>query len=380
MKEKFLQFCLKEGLFESHQKVLLALSGGVDSMTLLDWLYHYRHQLGIDLVLAHVNHHQRIEADQEERGIRALAEAKHLPLKVAHFSGPFSESQARQFRYDFFEKVITPVDPTNVVIFLVTVAVAVLGTVLFRGFLSVIPILIAIVAGYLATFACGRLDFSSVVSAPLFSIPNFSVPHFKAEAIIMLLPVLLVITSEHIGHQIVTSKVIEKDLIKDPGLHRSLLGDNLSTMLSGFIGSVPTTTYGENIGVMAVTKVYSVRVIAGAAILSIVCSFMGVLTELIKTIPNPVIGGISFLLYGMIGASGIRIMVDSKVNYGKARNLTLTSIIFVTGLSGVSLNFGGIQLKGMVLACVVGMLLSLLFSIFDRLGIVNDKEEKDQID
>ena len=106
MKDKFLQFCLKEGLFESHQKVLLALSGGVDSMTLLDWLYHYRHQLGIDLVLAHVNHHQRIEADQEERGIRELAEAKHLPLKVAHFSGPFSESQARQFRYDFFEKVM----------------------------------------------------------------------------------------------------------------------------------------------------------------------------------------------------------------------------------------------------------------------------------
>ena len=106
MKEKFLQFCLKEGLFESHQKVLLALSGGVDSMTLLDWLYHYQHQLGIDLVLAHVNHHQRIEADQEERGIRELAEAKHLPLKIAHFSGHFSESRARQFRYDFFEKVM----------------------------------------------------------------------------------------------------------------------------------------------------------------------------------------------------------------------------------------------------------------------------------
>lgn len=106
MKEKFLQFCQKEGLFESHQKVLLALSGGVDSMTLLDWLYHYQHQLGIDLVLAHVNHHQRIEADQEERGIRELAEVKHLPLKVAHFSGPFSESRARQFRYDFFEKVM----------------------------------------------------------------------------------------------------------------------------------------------------------------------------------------------------------------------------------------------------------------------------------
>lgn len=106
MKEKFLQFCQKEGLFESHQKVLLALSGGVDSMTLLDWLYQYQHQLGIDLVLAHVNHHQRMEADQEERGIRALAEAKYLPLKVGHFSGPFSESRARKFRYDFFEKVM----------------------------------------------------------------------------------------------------------------------------------------------------------------------------------------------------------------------------------------------------------------------------------
>lgn len=106
MKEKFFQFCQKEGLFESHQKVLLALSGGVDSMTLLDWLYHYQHQLGIDLVLAHVNHHQRMEADQEERGIRELAEAKHLPLKIAHFSGHFSESRARQFRYDFFEKVM----------------------------------------------------------------------------------------------------------------------------------------------------------------------------------------------------------------------------------------------------------------------------------
>ncbi len=281
---------------------------------------------------------------------------------------------------DLFEKVITPVDPTNVAIFFVTVSVAVLGTVLFRGFLSVIPILVAIVAGYVATFLLGRLDFTPVAEAPLFSIPNFSFPHFKAEAIIMLLPVLLVITSEHIGHQIVTSKIIEKDLIKDPGLHRSLLGDNLSTMLSGLIGSVPTTTYGENIGVMAVTKVYSVRVIAGAAVLSIICSFMGTLTELIKTIPSPVIGGISFLLYGMIGASGIRIMVDAKVNYGKARNLTLTSIIFVTGLSGVSIDFAGIQLKGMVLACVVGMVLSLMFSIFDLLGIVNDSEEKDEID
>ena len=184
-----------------------------------------------------------------------------------------------------------------------------------------------------------------------------------------MLPVVLVIVSEHIGHQIVTGKIIDRDLLKDPGLHRSLFADNFSTMLSGFIGSVPTTTYGENIGVMAVTRVYSVRVIAGAAILSIACSFIGKLSALINTIPGPVIGGISFLLYGMIGASGIRILVDSKVDLGQSKNLALTSVIFVTGLSGISLNIGNVQLKGMVLACILGMLLSLIFYLFDRKGI-----------
>ena len=145
-------------------------------------------------------------------------------------------------------------------------------------------------------------------------------------------------------------------------------------MISGLIGSVPTTTYGENIGVMAVTKVYSVRVIAGAAVLSIICSFVGKLSMLIQTIPGPVIGGISFLLYGMIGASGIRILVDSQVDYGRSRNLTLTSVVFVTGLSGIKVAFGDIELTGMVLACVVGMILSLIFYILDRLHLTNDQD------
>jgi len=117
---------------------------------------------------------------------------------------------------------------------------------------------------------------------------------------------------------------------------------------------------------MAVTKVYSVRVIAGAAILSIICSFVGKLSMLIQTIPGAVIGGISFLLYGMIGTSGLRILVDSKVDYGVARNLTLTSVIFVTGLSGISITIGNVQLTGMVLACVVGMILSLVFHVLDK--------------
>lgn len=267
------------------------------------------------------------------------------------------------------------IDMKNVIVFAVTLGVAVFGNILFRGFLSVIPILIAVIAGYIAALACGILDFSQVAEAAWFAVPNFQTPKFDLGAIMMILPVLLVITSEHIGHQVVTSKIVGRDLLKKPGLHRSLFGDNFSTMLSGLIGSVPTTTYGENIGVMAVTKVYSVRVIGGAAVLSIICSFVGKLAMLIQTIPGPVIGGISFLLYGMIGASGIRILVDSQVDYGRSRNLMLTSIVFVTGLSGIKVNFGNIQLTGMVLACVFAMILSLIFYILDKLKLTNDREE-----
>lgn len=265
--------------------------------------------------------------------------------------------------------------PANIIVFLVTLLTAVIGSIVFRGFLSVIPILIAIIAGYVASLACGIVDFSEVAAAPLFALPNFQTPKFNMQAIAIVLPVLLVITSEHIGHQIVTSKIVGRDLLKDPGLHRSLFADNFSTMLSGFIGSVPTTTYGENIGVMAMTKVYSVYVIGGAAVLSIICSFIGKMTTLISTIPGPVIGGISFLLYGMIGASGIRILVDAQVDYGKSRNQAMTAVVFVTGLSGISVQLGSIQLTGMVLACVVGMIMGLAFYILDKLKLTNDRDE-----
>ena len=260
----------------------------------------------------------------------------------------------------------------NVIVFFVTLGVAVFGSVVFRGFLSVIPILIAVVAGYVAAIVCGIVDFTEVAAAPVFSLPNFQLAKFDLQAILIILPVILVITSEHIGHQVVTSKIVGRDLLKDPGLHRSLFGDNFSTMISGLVGSVPTTTYGENIGVMAVTKVYSVRVIGGAAVLSIVCSFIGKLSAMIQTVPGPVIGGISFLLYGMIGTSGIRILVDSKVDYGKSRNLILTSVIFVAGLSGITVTLGSVQLTGMVLACVVGMILGLTFYLLDKFHLTNE--------
>ena len=247
-----------------------------------------------------------------------------------------------------------------------------IGQILFRGFLSVIPILIAIIAGYAAAAACGILDFTAVKEAAFFALPNFQAPKFNLEAILTILPALLLVTSEHIGHQIVTSKIVGKDLLKDPGLHRSLFADFFSTTISGCLGSVPTTTYGENIGVMAMTKVYSVQVIGGAAVLSICCSFLGKLAALINTIPGPVIGGISFLLYGMIGTSGLRMLVDNQVDYSKSRNLALTSVVFIVGLSGIALNLGNVKLTGMVLACVVAMALSLIFYILDKLHLTND--------
>lgn len=266
------------------------------------------------------------------------------------------------------------INPRYAAVFLITLGTAVFGQILFRKFLAVIPILIAVIVGYVSAALLGILDFTEVTRASILALPNFQLPKFNVEAVLTILPALLLVTSEHIGHQVVTSKIVGRNLLKDPGLHRSLFGDFFSTTLSGLCGSVPTTTYGENIGVMAVTRVYSVQVIGGAAVLSICCSFIGKLAALINTIPGPVIGGISFLLYGMIGTSGLRILVDSRVDYGKSRNLMLTSVIFVTGLSGIALKIGNVELTGMVLACLVGMALSLIFYALDRLKLTNDQK------
>lgn len=260
----------------------------------------------------------------------------------------------------------------HVLVFCVTLGVAIFGSVLFRKFFSVIPMLLAMVAGYLTAVCVGIVDFSPVFSSNLFTLPQFQLAKFDLNSIITILPVLLVITAEHVGHQLVTGNIVGRDLIKDPGLHRSLLGDDLSTAISGFVGSVPTTTYGENIGVMAVTGVYSVQVIAGAALFSILMAFLGPLSALISTIPGDVIGGITFLLYGMIGTSGLRVLVDKRVDYSKNRNLILTSIILIAGLSGLTLTLGAVKLSGMTLAAVVAIVLSLVFYLLDQANWMND--------
>jgi len=272
-------------------------------------------------------------------------------------------------------QMVQNVDPKVLAVFLVTLLLAVFGGVLYRGFASAIAILIAIVVGYILALAFGLVDYSAVGEAALFKLPAFQTPKWSLEAILIIIPATLVVVSEHIGHQVVTSEVVGKDLLEDPGLHRSMFADGFSTALSGFCGSCPTTTYGENIGVMAITKVYSVWVIGGAAAFSIFLAFIGKASALIQTIPGPVMGGVSFLLYGMIGASGIRLMVDSKIDYSKARNLAMTSVVFVVGLSGVAIQLGQIQLKGMSLAAITGMLLGLVMYLLDKFHLTNEYDE-----
>lgn len=272
-------------------------------------------------------------------------------------------------------KMVENIDPRVLAVFLVTLLLAVFGGVLYRGFAGAIAILISITAGYVLSLLLGLVDFSPVTSTGLFELPAFQTPRWSLQAIVIIIPATLVVVSEHIGHQVVTSEVVGKDLLKDPGLHRSMLADGISTALSGLCGSCPTTTYGENIGVMAITKVYSVWVIGGAAVFSIFLSFIGKASALIQTIPGPVMGGVSFLLYGMIGASGIRLMVDAAIDYSKAKNLALTSVVFVVGLSGIAVDIGSCQLKGMSLAAVTGMLLGLIMYVLDKAHLTNEYEE-----
>jgi uracil permease len=258
---------------------------------------------------------------------------------------------------------------------LITLGVAFFGSIMFRKFLAAVPILIAIVVGYLVAIPFGLVNFGPVGAAPAVALPKFQLPAFDINAILVIIPASLVVISEHIGHLIVTGNIVGRDLTKDPGLHRSLMGDGLSTMLSGFVGSVPTTTYGENMGVMAITKVYSVWVIGGAAVISVILGFSGTLSAVIQSIPGPVMGGICILLFGVIASSGIRILVDQKVDYSKPKNLMLTAVVFIVGISGFQVQIGNVALKGMALATVVGMLLSLIVWGLEKAKLTNDDDQ-----
>jgi uracil permease len=241
---------------------------------------------------------------------------------------------------------------------LATLGIAIAASLFFRGFLNIIPILVGIVGGYIVSVFAGLVDFTPVKEAKWFAVPHFTTPTVSWSAAMVILPVTLVVLAEHIGHLVVTGNIMGRDLAKDPGLHRSLLGDGVATAIAALIGGPPSTTYGENIGVMAITRIFSVWVIGGAAVLAMSFSFIGKLSALIQTIPRPVMGGVSILLFGIIASAGLRMLI----NFNDRRNLVIASVVLVIGIGGAVLRFAGIhlELEGMALATFVGIFLNLI--------------------
>jgi uracil permease len=272
---------------------------------------------------------------------------------------------------------------------LVTLAATIIFTIFGKKFLSFIPILGGIIVGYIYSVIIGIVDFKPVMAAHWFQIPNFIFPFISykvkitLDIVLLMVPVAIVTLSEHIGHQLVLSKVVGRDYIKDPGLHRSILGDGTATLISSLIGGPPKTTYGENIGVLAITKIYSVYVIAGAAVFAILFGFIGKISALIHSIPTPVMGGVSILLFGIIASSGLRMLVDSKVDFGNNRNLVIASVILVIGIGGAFIKISeSFQIQGMALAAIFGVMLNLILpgrqpadeNMFETEETVSDKK------
>ncbi len=256
-------------------------------------------------------------------------------------------------------------DLTYVLIGLVTLTITILTAIFTRGFLSVIPVLVGIIGGYIFSMIMGVVNLQPVLDANWIQIPPFELPFvdytpsFTWRVFLMMVPVAIVPIAEHIGHQLVLSKVVNKDLIKDPGLDRSMLGDGIATMIAGAIGGPPSTTYGENIGVLAITRAFSIYLFVGAAAFAILFGFCGKIAALLTTIPTPVMGGVSILLFGIIASSGLRMLVENKVDFSRKRNLIISSVILVIGIGGAAIHIGKIfSLEGMALASIIGVVLN----------------------
>ena len=258
-------------------------------------------------------------------------------------------------------------DVKTVVVALVSFIVTALVMTRAKGFLKVIPFLIGILSGYIVAVCLGMVDFNVVKEASFFSIPNFKVMFIDYKlnftALITIAPVALVTLCEHIGDHTSLGNIIGKDLIKDPGLDRTLMGDGIATLFAGFLGGPANTTYGENTSVVGMTKVASVKVIALAAAFAICISFLGKFTALVSTIPSAVLGGVSLLLYGFIAVNGLKVLIKNKINFEIPKNVIIASSMLVIGLGGaaISINSGDLSLtiSGMSLASIVGILLNI---------------------
>jgi uracil permease len=250
-----------------------------------------------------------------------------------------------------------------------------IGAIIFlKGVFSLIPILIGIVSGYLIAYFTGLVDLTPVQDASWIQVPDFIIPFvsytpsFNASIFFIMVPVAIVTLSEHIGHQMVLSKVVGRPFIQKPGLHRSILGDGVATMLASIIGGPPNTTYGENIGVLAITRVFSVFVIGGAAVIAITFGFIGKIAALISTVPSAVMGGVSILLFGIIASSGLRMLIDNKVDFNIKRNLIIAAVITVIGIGGAFIKIDNFQIPAMAMAAIIGVVLNLV--------LPHDEQEK----
>ena len=246
----------------------------------------------------------------------------------------------------------------NWVIALITILAIVATTLFAKGFFKLVPILIGIAVGYVAALVFGAVDITAIKAASFFALPPFFLPKFDWEAIVMVAPLAIVTFVEHIGDVTANGAVTGQDYVKDPGLHRTLLGDGLATMLAGAIGGPANTTYSENTGVLAATKNYNPATLRIAAIFALLISLVGKVGAFLQTIPGPVMGGVSVVLFGMIAAVGLRTLIENKVDFKQSRNLLIASIMLVMGLGGATLDFGALSFSGVALAAVLGIVLN----------------------
>ena len=259
----------------------------------------------------------------------------------------------------------------NALVAVVTFLIAAFINTKGKGFLRIIPFLFAIIGGYLFALALGLVDFTPVLKANWFEIPGFYLPfstggafkeynlYFGPETI-AILPIAIVTISEHIGDHTVLGQICGRQFLKEPGLHRTLLGDGIATSVSAFLGGPANTTYGENTGVIGMTRIASVSVIRNAALIAIALSFLGKFTALISTIPNAVLGGMSILLYGVIASNGLKVLIKERVDFGQMRNLIIASAMLVLGLGGAILKLGPVTLSGTALSAMTGIILNLI--------------------
>ena len=260
---------------------------------------------------------------------------------------------------------------------LVSLTTALLIATLTKGFLSNLSVILGIFAGYMVAAISGTVDFSLLQTDMIFGIPNFILPKFRLDAILMIAPVVLATFMEHIGDITTNGNVVGKDFIKDPGLNRTLIGDGLATMVAGFIGSVPNTTYGENTGVLAVTKNYNPQTLRIAAILAIIFSFFNHAGLFLQTIPNAVIGGVSFILFGMIASVGVKTLAKSRVNFDNPKVLMIIAIMLTIGLGGVKIKVGTFEMAGVALSSLVGIVLNLILP--NKLLTKSEKREEEKL-